>query len=331
MIRYVPILKSKSGEVNALHHLDALSRSRTVPLIRLTTRPPAGFAANLAATWSGLPLILNGNFNSAATGVTSAFNAAFTHLGNSGVSVIPNVSPHATPQYLAAVVPLVGRYAPGLAVAAKLSDLRTIQTWITGHGWQTATTDLIVILDDVADYDPPTYQGFVAHSIATAIPSIAPWRSVTLAASAAPRDYGGLATGETLVPRLDWLLWQNVSAALPFEMDYGDYATLNPDLTDPPGVAMVNATVSVRYSIDSDWIIRKGTRTNGPGGQPMGPQYRAHAAALAANPLFGGLGGCWADSEITRIASGTGGPGNRGTWASIGVNRHICLVTDRLP
>jgi hypothetical protein len=105
------------------------------------------------------------------------------------------------------------------------------------------------------------------------------------------------------------------------------------DLSEPPGFAMANATVTVRYATDADWLIRKGVSTRGANGQPMATQYHAHSQQLVAHPLFGGVPGCWGDGQISQIAStaGAGRSGNRGTWVALGLNRHLSVVAAHLP
>jgi len=137
--------------------------------------------------------------------------------------------------------------------------------------------------------------------------------------------------GRHLVPRRDWLLWQHVNAALPFDIHYSDCGHVHASLEEPPGAAMARATISVRYAIDDNWIVRKGHPIAGPNGQDMTMQYRGHAQALMTEAQFNSLAGCWADAQITNYAAGPGGAGGRTEWAAIGMNRHLSLVADRLP
>lgn len=136
---------------------------------------------------------------------------------------------------------------------------------------------------------------------------------------------------EGQMPRKEWHLWRAVAPAIGFQLDFADTGTLHPDLTDPPGIGMINASVSARYTIDDNWIVRRGRPQSGRTGLPMATQYRGHAVAFAADPHFGGLPNCWADAQITAISGGAPRSGNRTTWATIGLNRHLSLVADRLP
>jgi hypothetical protein len=331
--RYIPLLRSKAGEATALSNLTAQVKQRMLPLIHVAQRPPSTFAQRLSQAWAGLPLALDGLFNYSATGSQNDFVTMFRTLGRNNVNVIPSVECDAPQPYVAIVQRLIGQHATGLVVKVTPRQLGTVSAWVGAQGWQQSDVDLIINLESIAGYgDPVQFGAFIQHAIVSALPGNAPpWRSVTLASSAAPKDHGALPLGRTNLPRLDWQLWQNVHTNVPFQLDYGDYGTAHPGLTEPPGVAMARATVSVRYTIDDFWIVLKGRPIGGRTGQAMPRQYHGHATTLVADPQFGGLPGCWGDQRIQQILAGTGTPGSRTTWVEIGANRHLSLVANRLP
>jgi hypothetical protein len=154
-------------------------------------------------------------------------------------------------------------------VKCSLRHVGRVATWVTAQGWQTTDIDLVISAGHVGDYDPSSFESYVVHTITNSLQNSAQWRSITLASSAAPRDYTALPIGRSDIPRLDWQLWQAASRQVQFQLDYGDYGIAHPDLTEPPGIAMVRASVSVRYTIDDFWIVLKGQATTGPRGQPM--------------------------------------------------------------
>ncbi|MBR1156264.1 hypothetical protein JQ575_37485 [Bradyrhizobium sp. JYMT SZCCT0428] len=189
---------------------------------------------------------------------------------------------------------------------------------------------MVVNLKEVQGLDPGLLHPVVVSALSKNI-AAGQWRSVTLAASSAPKDHGGLPSGRSTVPRRCWHVWNTAANAMSFSLDFGDYAAGTPDLTDPPGMAMTKATVSARYAVDGEWVVLKGKPTNGKTGITMPTQYKGHAAALVAEPKFGGLPVCWGDDRILQINAGSATPGNRTTWASIGASRHLSLVAARLP
>ncbi|WP_315742202.1 MULTISPECIES: beta family protein [unclassified Bradyrhizobium] len=327
---YRPQLRSKSGEAAALNNLSSRAKSRLAPVINMVTKPPAGFANDITAAWGGGSMALDGSYNVAATGSTSSFANLFGAIGTGGVKLIPAINMGETGPYLGAVTTFVGSFGPGLVLRAKLSDLPTVGAYAAAQGWATSDIDLIVDLKEVQGYDPSLLYPMVETAMIKNIAS-GNWRSVTLAASSAPRDNSGLPQGRSVLPRQCWKVWEATAKAVPYILDFSDYGTGTPDLSDPPGLAMTKATVSARYTVDDSWIIRKGKPTNGKNGEAMPKQYKAHAAALIAEPQFGGLSRCWGDDRILQIRAGTATPGNRTTWASIGASRHLNLINARLP
>jgi hypothetical protein len=218
-----------------------------------------------------------------------------------------------------------------LVVKATLLQLPKVDAWATAQGWRSADVDLVITAGQVSDFDPEMFDDYVRGAISDRVRAPRSWRTLTLASSAAPKDYSAFPVGRTEVPRLDWSLWNTVHASFEFQLDYGDHGTVHPDLTEPPGVAMVRASVSVRYTLNHHWIIQKGHATTGARGQPMARQYLAHARALVADPQFGGVANCWGDDRILQIAAGATTSGSRATWVANSMNRHLSLVADRLP
>jgi hypothetical protein len=333
--RYVPLLRTKAGEAIALQQLTSAAKARILPIFHLVANPTPKFAPRLIAAWGSLPIALDGAFNFGAKASTTDFISMFNGLRQGGVSVIPSIECDAAPQIITAVQSLMRRATPSLVVKATLRQLGHVANWVALQGWQQIDVDLVIVAGHVANYDSDEFESYVVHALQNRLPNSNSWRSITLASSAAPQDYSALPIGRSDVPRLDWQLWQQAHQQVGYHLDYGDYGIAHPNLTEPPGVAMVNASVSVRYAIDDHWIILRGNPQSGPRGQPMRDQYRRHARALRADPQFDKLAGCQGDSRVVQIATqpptSTAPSGSRQTWVEIGVNRHLSLVADRLP
>lgn len=328
---YRPLLKTKTGEAQALKELSLAARARIQPIFHVTSTVAPSFSNSLAAAWTGLPMGLDGLYNFGETGSMAQTTNLFSALATEGVAVLPCIEVGSPNGFVQGVQALLQSHGSRLIVKTTLVDLSRAEAWVRAQGWRPADVDLIVIAGAVADIGLGMLEALVFQSLSDHIvlPSI--WNSITLAASAAPRDMGTMTRGRNLVPRLDWQLWQRVSAQFQNQLDYGDYATVHPDLTEPPGYVMGSATVSVKYSVDNDWIVLKGYQISGAKGVAMATQYRSHASALVAEPQFNNVADCWADNKIQEIAAGGTTSGNRGTWVKIAVNRHMSLTADLLP
>ncbi|RWK40694.1 MAG: hypothetical protein EOR46_20060 [Mesorhizobium sp.] len=331
--RYMPVVRTKAGEADALGNLSPAAKARVFPLIRLGGTVPTTFLPKMIASAAGFPIALDGVHNFTVAGSATAYNALFNALGAGGVPVIPTLSLRAQPAYNAAAAALVGTYWPGFVLHVPLADLPHLAPWVASiPAWNPNQIDVLIDISGVAEHAPIPYANYVAQTLNASLAANYPWRSVTLHSWSAPKDHGPLSPGRNDVPRLDWQTWQRARALVQFQLDYSDSGHVHPSLDEVPGYAMANATVSVRYAIDERWIIQKGVRTSGANGIDMATQYRGHAQTLVADPAFGGLGvACWGDGRIQHYAVTPGGAGGRGQWAALLLNRHISHVADRLP
>ncbi|MDR3471292.1 MAG: hypothetical protein P4M09_06340 [Devosia sp.] len=325
--RYVPILKTKSGEAVALENLSPTQKDRVMPLFCVGETVPSTFAAKAAAAWAGRRLALDGVFHCNFTGSVAHYNSLFSNLVGLGIPVIPSIEFGAPAIYAAAVQAKVNQ--SGLVLRVPIGSLPNALSYAAQSGWSTSAIDLVVQLGHIGEFDPAmlgaAVNGFLPGHLQPGT-----WRSVALSSSAAPKDFGGLSPSVNIIPRRDWALWLQVNQAV-CPIDFSDYAQSHLDLTDPPGVAMAKATVSVRYAAVDHWVMIKGRPTTGHTGLAMSTQYRGHATSLISRPEFQQGVTSWGDSRISAIAAGTSTPGGRTQWVEIGTNRHLSVVSSTLP
>jgi hypothetical protein len=327
---YRPMLKTKTGEVTALLQLPAAQKARIEPIFHVGEKLPTTFVPKMAAAWTGRRCFLDGSFNFNVTGNSNDFATAFVALGSAGVPVLPVIEIGAATAYNQAALARVGQFSPGLMLKCTPGHLPLATAWAQQLQQQTINIDLVVDAGHIAEFDPASFAGYVGHILQTNL-STTRWRSTTLASSSAPKDFGQLSVGTSDVARNDWMTWSRLQQG-PIAIDYGDFGISHRDLTEPPGMAMVGATVSVRYAIDDYWVMIKGRRISGPSGVPMGAQYRSHAQTLMRRSDFGGLPNCWGDQRIAGIATTPGASaGGRAQWVEINANRHFSLILSRLP
>ena len=327
--RYVPMLKTKAGEVDALTNLDQAVKQRVLPVFHVTTSVAASFAPGIGGASANRLAAVDGTFSFNTSGGTATFNHVIQSVRQHNVRAYPSIDVNAPANLVTAAANLVG--ADGVMVRTSLATLGNVAAFLGQQGWQPASVDLVIDAGHVAALPIPLLANLVTNTLIQQIPANSPYRSVSLSAAAAPKDHGDLPRGRSDVPRRDWALWSAVYPNVPFQLDYADYGTGHPDLTEPPGVAMASATVSARYTAATDWLIIKGRRTTGAQGLPMPQQYRAHAAHYVADQQFGGLQNCWGDDRIRQIDAGTARPGNRKSWVAIAANRHISMVVSQIP
>lgn len=330
--RYVPVVRTKAGEADALGNLSSTARAKIFPLIRMTDSIPISFASKLAANAPGTPISLDGTYNHSITGTAAPYIALFNQLGSLGFPIIPVIPLHGDPVYITAATSLVDSFGQGFILHISLAELQYLPTFLANNPNRDPNSiDLLIDAGGMSEHNPTHMANYVAHTINATISQNHPWRSVSLYSWSAPKDVGQLTPGRNDIQRRDWQTWTRTYQNVNFQLGYSDSGHVHPSLENVPGYAMANATVSVRYALDDIWIIHKGVPTTGPNGLDMGIQYRNHANTLINDPSFGGLLGCWGDSRIQHYAHTTGGTGGRGQWAAILLNRHLSLTADRLP
>lgn len=327
--RYLPMMKTRAGEVTALTNLPPPVRGRILPVLHVCETVAAGFAPSLAAGWAGQLTALDGAFNANHQQNANAFTTLLQAMRNGGIPTMPSVSISDPLFYQQVAIASVD--GNGLVVKTTLPNVAATCSWVASNQWATGSIDLVVDLRHIGDVDPGTFAGYVAMVLNQNAEALASFRSITLASGAAPKDHGAPVRGPNLVSRRDWALWSAVAPVVAQRLDYADYLTGHPDLTEPPGAAMGNATVSARYTLDHSWLIIKGVATGGAYGLPMRQQHQAHATAISATSGFNGLIACWADGEIQQASASIAGRSGRQKWSEYAANRHINLVADRLP
>jgi len=241
---YVPLLKTRTGESTALLNLTVAEKARIFPVFHVGERPPTRFVYQMSNAWHGLPMALDGLFNYGHKGNLSDFTNLFSLLRSAGVHVMPSIEFNAPATYAAAVQSMATVTGGRIVVKTSFTNAPSVAAWAAAHEWTPKNIDLILDLKSILDYDHALLVDAVKAGFSKAIPTGTPWRSITLASSAAPKDASGIAIGRCLIPRRDWMLWNSVVPAAPFCVNYGDYAVSHPDLKEPPGVAMTKARLA---------------------------------------------------------------------------------------
>ena len=290
--RYVPILRTKAGEAAALENLNAAQKDRIFPVFNVSEDPPATFATMMIKAWAQRPMALDGLYNLNFTGSSAAFVALFHQLGQGGIPIIPAIECAGPPPNLGMAQPLIGTYGQGLVVKATLAQIGTVSQWVQHQGWNNAIVDLVIDAGHIGQFAPAVIASLVVNQCNQHVSAAAGWRSVSFVGASVPRDFGALPIGLTKVPRVEWTAWQAIHPLVHLPMNYGDYGIAHPDLEEPPGYVMANATVSVKYTVDDHWLAIKGRQIGGANGIPMPQQYHEHAQLLVNNPQFGGVPNC---------------------------------------
>ena len=347
-MRYVPILKGKQGELDALRNLSVRARTNVLPLVEVvpsgvSDRDPEAqqltcdkLVAKLAARWNDAPILIDGvylDYSLRSSKGSGILKYTVDEARAAGIGAIPVVRLSDSSDAIAEVGRFHQENACGFAVRISDDDLAedpeeldvALTSLFESSGLTERDADLIL---DAGPVDSDLGASGIARFMMTLIRGLANiqlWRSVTVAGGAFPLDLTEFTPWTIGVrPRFDADMYLAVtSRRLPVTPDFGDYAVAHPSLQLGPAFS---PPPQLRYATAGTWLVLKG-RKNDPNGNH---QFYDICDAVAAHPDFAGAALGSADARIADPRGNGSGPGNGTIWRQIGTTHHIDLVTQRL-
>lgn len=360
---YVPILKGKKGELDALSHVDAGIVGSLTPLIELPfiawdynddgpakTAPEHSkrFAKQLGRAWPARPVFIDPvGFRE---DVDSAVNpnllvVLLTDLRAEPVAFVPVVRLiDADEGVLAAAGSEITEDGRGICLRARESDfdedtrddvatdiLNAIHELDLGPGG----VDLVIDLGG-----PELHQARsrlimrAALDCLAIIPRLDDWRTLSVAMAAFPTnvsDHIGPGT-QGAISRRDAEAWVRIrehcqanDIRVPTYSDYGADSAEYVDF-DP---RMMKPAASIRYTSKYEWLVFRGRAVRGAGSVGF-TQYRQLASDCVGHADFRGEPFSHGDGCIAQTADGRAGTGSLTTWRMVATNHHLTHVVDAL-
>lgn len=352
-MHYVPILKGKAGEFDAIETLSATAKQAITPLLEMppigwdfrNDRPEAtidehvdGFAEKILGAWGTADVAMldleqvddQGPLSSGSDPLTFVLDAARSN----GLKIVPVTGIDRPQEYQSAVAHAIGLDGRGLCLRLNGESL----TQITVNPERLAELldtlevgpqQVDLVLDFESIYGIPTGPlQLTMLTMLTHLPMRDQWRSLTLAAGSMPEDMSDVQSNSAeIVPRPEWSLWVAIRASAPRRPQFGDYGVAHPSYVSlDMRLIYPRMTAKIRYTIDDAWLLVKGRslKRHGYG------QFRDLAAQIVARHEYCGAGFSWGDEYIAECASGIRGTGNLATWVSVATNHHLTFVVDRI-
>ena len=348
---YVPVLKWKQGEYQALYRLTSTVKDNLTPLIEIpavgfdfeteTARETiddhlGDFGRRLRAKWHNRPCFVDAKYIDSTTLMADGrhfIETIFGHARNERCRAIPVIGLSNDPQSLAATAFVVRADHRGVALRLTLPDFDRpglavdIGRILTAIGIGHADTDLII---DVGAPNFLPISAFVRmmQALIGMIPALNRWRTFTIVGTSYPTTVAELATPFDVIPRQEWIAYQTLVTQLGSANripTFGDYAVAHPAPVELD-MRIIKPFAKLRYTFDNHWHIGKGTpvRTHGF------TQYQRLCRELMAQRYFDGHGNSAGDDYIVSCAAGTVSTGNLTTWAWVSTNRHLTKMVNDL-
>ena len=354
---YVPILKGKTGEFDALHVDSRLVRDSATPLVeaqlKLGRRGVAGTLQIADHLWRALgpkrPFYLDfprleGDETIPAKGQPVSVIAhvlAECRSSKGAMDAIPVATTGMRPARTQAISDAAATDRRGVClrlkrdefISASKQDLSGTIAGVLGPlGLNAVDIDLMLDLGLVTT--GKVTSGGVAQAISR-LPQIDQWRNLIVAGSVIPPSLKQFPTNRiSTLPRDEWVLWIELTdmsrTDLPRLPTYSDYGIQSPeppvdlDEIDPRLIRSL-MRVSIRYTSEDNYLIARGGKAS------LGPeQYVQLCRKLIQHSDFKGAGFSAGDKCIVDVANGTRGPGDQRMWRMVGASHHVQLVCSQL-
>ena len=304
---YVPALRWRQAEYQALLRLNDSVKDRIVPLI---TIPPIEFdfetgtlkktvhehvhpfVARYEKKWGWRPAWVALDESIAAgrmEGGVHVFDYVLDGLRNLGGLAIPALRLSAHPDAKAAAARAVAFDGHGLGVIVQLEDLMHADAWSRVLGLAGEVGGRPDETDFVIDMGGPNYEPYEVFSNALVrallgLGDLGLFRNLVLIGTAIPESMTSVAKGSDEIPRHDWLFYGVLSSKLPPDMRrpvYGDHTIVHPGFTAAIDMRLVRPAGKLVYTKSKAWGTRKGGAFQADPGQMHG-----HCSSIVTDPQF---------------------------------------------
>jgi hypothetical protein len=348
---YVPVLKWRQGEYQALLRLDEARSDRVVPLIEVT--PPEfdfeegkekktlekqlePFAKRLKAKWGSRPAFLETSLlkpTARMPGGVHPLTYLLEQAREHGGWLTPVTSLERDLAHYNAVAAAVKVDGRGIAIRCSLEEIadpdfpKNLDKLAVDLAGELSEVDLIIDLA-AKNFDPLEDLADLIAGILQADPIYDNVRNLVLIGTSFPASMADIKGPSQTIPRSEWLLYKKVVAKLPAGFEppiFGDYAISSADM--PKGdMRLLKPSASVRYAIDDGWLITKGSNVRDNGFE----QFRARCGDVVTSGLAYPAGYSAGSDYVRGCHAKTEKTGNLTTWRWVGTNHHITKVVDDL-
>jgi hypothetical protein len=348
---YVPILKWKMGEYQALYRLSTATKNKVVPLIEI---PPPGydfdteqmkktidehlvdFAKRLHSKWDSRSCFIDMHHIDPAARMADGshfLNFVFDSTRKLSCKAVPVVALDSDMKYYAACKKICAIDKLGACLRLKADDFDgenvalNIKSALEDIGVGVSNVDLVIDLC-AANFIPRTAHQGVIKTLLDAIPSLNKWRSIVLVGTSYPETLQKVEKPVARIPRLEWSAYKtfvNKSQGNSRLPSFGDYGVAHPSLNELD-MRFVKPFAKLRYTTKDSWYVAQGSTVREHGFE----QYRDMCGELMEDEGFDSNLSSAGDEYIASCYGGSAKTGNLSTWVWVATNRHITKVVEDL-
>lgn len=344
-LHYVPVLKVKRGEKQALTLISPELVPRITPLLEVVERNESKAPTlehHLGTTFAKLAESVARysrcflDAREIAPDGRSAAAAVFERAAAEGIVFTPVTG--ITRSF--DVEPALRHRAHGFALRLTRDEFeerslpRLLDAFTRDHGLRREDIDLIVDLGAVDDMVTPGVRA-LTDAFLSAVPDHAAWRTLTLSACAFPLSMGGIDRHSyDLVERADWLAWRNGLRARRNDLvrlpTYSDCAIQHPAGVEGFDPRYMAVSAAIRYTLEEDWLLIKGESSRRTLPSVQFPRLATQLVYGHLRDHFAGESHCAGCASIKRAADGAPKLGSAEVWRRLGTIHHITRVAEEV-
>lgn len=346
--QYVPILKWRQGEYQALLRLGDQNKDAIVPLLVI---PPVEydfeekrlkktvqehietFPKRFRLKWGKRKALIDihDSLESALMGNGARiFQFIFDELRKGDSTAIPVVNLTRSEEFIKVAKEIVGEDQRGACVRITLPELMSaelnskLQTLVQYINLDFSQIDLVVDLAQPESFEP--YAAF-SKALVSAIKKIADlkqYRSFAFAATSLQLSSIKNPGGEVI--RHEWQLYKQLATDLNGVRipSFGDYSIETPAFSELD-MRQIKPAGKIVYTSNDVWYVAKGTAFRG-----NESQMTKHCKSIVDSVHWCGSGYSQGDKRINDTVLGAEGTGNLSTWKQAGVSHHLAKVVEQL-
>lgn len=345
---YMPVLKWRQGEYQALMRLKPHVKDAILPLIIVPPveydfeeeRPKKTvqehiepFAKRYGSKWGQRTSLIDLH-ESLEEAIMDSGSLVVTHIFDSlrsaSLNGIPVVKVSHDNSYLNAIKSIISLDNKGAAIRIKMHQLMSpgvddnIRKIVTYLGLSYQDVDFIIDLEL-----PKSFQPYIAFAKALSaaikrISRVTNFRSFAIIGTSLNLSEIRRPGGEPT--RHEWIFYQQLEKELSGVRKpiFGDYTIETPEFISQD-MRLLNPAGKIVYTTENTWLVPKGGSFRNDREQMI-----AHCKTIIDSGYYCGESYSAGDKRISDTFHEIEGTGNQGTWKEVGVSHHITLVVDLL-
>jgi hypothetical protein len=345
---YVPILKWRQGEYQALMRVDNSVKGKIVPLIVV---PPIEydfetqslkktaqehiepFPKRLFDKWGTRPVLIDFHSSVILEKMDSGDYVPlhiFSELRNKGCNGIPVTTLERDMEYNGQVKLIVAEDSSGICLRVTLAQIMdpgfnlSVVDLFKLIGVDLDEVDIVLDLEEPDNFEPYAVFSNIIIAAISRINNLAKYRSFVL--SGMSLKMREVVKPGAEVPRHEWILYKLILGVLNGMRvpAYSDYTIVTPEFFSLD-MRMMKPAGKIVYTCDDTWLIPKGSAFRGSEHQMVD-----HCNAIVTSGKYAGPKFSFGDKRIEDTSIEAEGCGNLSTWKQVGVNHHIETVESPL-